>query len=202
MFTGIVKEIGVVKNLKYKGESIYFDIFAPKIFSELNMGSSVLVSGACLTVVDLKEGVFTAQAMKETLERTNLSRLRINSKVNLEPSLKANGLIEGHIVLGHIDTVVKVKDLRKFEDYAVMKLELPVEFRTMVAEKGSVALDGVSLTVVNVDSFSFYVALIKYTLENTTLGTMKIGDILNFEVDIIARYISVFLKNQKKFLTG
>jgi riboflavin synthase len=189
MFTGLVVETGVVKHSKRRGDSIDLEIEAPTIARELKRGDSVSVNGVCLTATDTSRRRFKTFAMEETLARTTVGELSRSALVNLELPARLNDRLGGHLVQGHVDgraQVVRIEDddgARRFWLHADEDL-----LRYMVA-KGSVALDGVSLTIVEVGSRTFQVALIPHTLRVTTLGKIGVGDLVNVEVDVIAKYV-------------
>ena len=188
MFTGIIKELGVIKNIIRRGLSIELVIQA-NLARDLHSGDSISVNGVCLTVTDIANDEFKVDAVAETLKKTTLGTLKIRERVNLEPPLQANQPLGGHIVNGHIDGVGII---RKKGDGSIFEFSLPSEIRHLskyIVEKGPIAIDGISLTVVEARDFSFTVSIIPFTLKNTTLGFKRIGDKVNLEVDIIAKYI-------------
>ncbi len=196
MFTGIVEERGVVVELIDLGDSVRLAVQAPVVCADSRAGDSISVSGCCLTVVDNAGGVFTADVMKETLERTSLGGLEPGSPVNLERAVTAGSRLGGHMVQGHVDGTGTLVDRSPSPHWEVLRVGLPVALARYVAVKGSVAVDGVSLTVVDVEDGerpSFTVSLIPSTLERTTLGDAQAGARLNLEVDVIAKYVERLL---------
>lgn len=190
MFTGIVQELGCVSAVETREETIRLRIKAPKLAPASARGDSIAVNGCCLTVEDIiKDDEFTFTAVPETLQRTNLGRLRVGGKVNLEAALRANGRLGGHIVTGHVDATVEVKSLKPEGEGARLRVEIPRHLEVYVAEKGSLALNGVSLTAAAVRRNLVEVALIPHTLKETNLGEKKEGDRLNLEVDVLARHV-------------
>lgn len=189
MFTGIVREIGTVKKIERGTDIIRFGFDCPLIRPELHPGDSVAIDGCDLTVVNLTDTGFTADATKETLKLTTFGDLSIGSKVNLEPSLTPSTPISGHFVLGHIDGVGKIRSLKKTREQAELVVAPPKEILKFIARKGSITISGVGLTVVDVTAETFSVWLIPYTLEYTTLGVMSAGSKVNLEVDVLARYV-------------
>lgn len=185
MFTGIIEEIGVVKR-KTQDRLI---LRADKVLEGLRVGDSIAVNGACLTVTSLEGDTFSVDVMPETLRRTNLGLLHYNEEVNLERALALGERLGGHLVLGHVDDTGKVISVISEEKARLMRIEAPVRLMPYVVNKGFIAVDGVSLTVVHLDDFSFTVSLVAYTLKHTTLGKRKAGDIVNLETDIIGKYV-------------
>lgn len=194
MFTGIVEEIGHVDSIEptlSNCEIFRFVFEAQEVLTGLKIGDSVSISGCCLTVVELGEKTFSVDVVQETLARTNLGNLKLEDRINLERAAKVGGRLDGHIVQGHIDTTVTV-----LLPPPRLKLEVEPPFCRYIVEKGSVTLDGVSLTVAAVDGNSFEVAVVPHTLEVTTLGNVNVWDKLNLEVDILAKYLERLLKPQ------
>lgn len=198
MFTGIVEDIGTIKGIKPRTKEVIFTIKTKNIdVKEMKLGDSVSVNGTCLTVISIEDGAFTIGASHETLRRTNLSKLKIGSKVNLERSLKLGDRLGGHIVNGHIDGVGKVGSVRKRGKSIEVWFSLPKGLSKYIVEKGSIAIDGVSLTVNAVDGDRFSVNIIPYTQEATILGKTKPGDSVNIECDIIGKYVEKFVSGRK-----
>jgi riboflavin synthase len=189
MFTGIVSEIGAVARLR-PGGVVRLEIDAPRTAGELETGGSVAVNGACLTAVEVGAGGFAVEAMAETVEKTNLGRLAPGSQVNLESPLKLGGALDGHLVLGHVDGRARL--VERLPEGAAQRLVLELldpPLARYLAPKGSAALDGVSLTVIEVAGSRFSVGVIPHTARETTLGGLPPGWELNLEVDVLARYI-------------
>ncbi len=189
MFTGIVKEIGRIVSHETGPDIVHLEIECPIIRPEIGEGDSIAIDGCDLTATSLTPTGFKCDATKETLSRTTLGALRVGSKVNLEPSLTPSTPISGHFVLGHIDGVGTVRSLHRTDDQAELVVSTPTELMRFIAEKGSIAVSGIGLTVVKVSGDSFSVWLIPYTLENTTLGEISPGTKVNLEVDVLARYV-------------
>lgn len=191
MFTGIIEEIGIVKSIKSK----VITIEANKIFDDLKLGDSVAVNGTCLTISSFSNKIFNADITTETLSRTNLGDLKSGFKVNLERALTLNGRLGGHIVSGHIDGVGIIKNISKSENDIILKVEVSANLMKYIIEKGSVAVDGISLTVAKVDNNknSFSVAIIPHTFKETILFYKKEGDKVNIENDIIGKYVEKLL---------
>lgn len=193
MFTGIIEEIGIVKSVKSK----VITIEANKIFEDLKLGDSVSVNGTCLTVASFENKIFpkifNADITLETLSRTNLGELKSGFKVNLERALTLNGRLGGHIVSGHIDGVGIIKNISKNSDDIKLTIEVSPNLMKYIIEKGSVAVDGISLTVAEVNKNNFSVAIIPHTLKETILYYKKTGDKVNIENDIIGKYVEKLL---------
>jgi len=189
MFTGIIEEMGVVKGIVSKKNLSVLRVRAKKILKDVKEGTSVAVNGVCLTVTDVKRDVLTFDIMRETLLKTNLGTLTFKNRVNLERALKADGRIDGHFVSGHVDDMGIVTDRITGENYTELRISIRKDLRKYLAPKGSVCLDGVSLTIGEVKNMYFSVYLIPFTLEVTTLGQMRKGDRVNIETDILAKYI-------------
>lgn len=194
MFTGIIEETGTVRSIRGGGSGVVLDIEASKVLEGTATGDSIAVNGVCLTVTP-GSGHFTADAMPETLRRTSLGGLRPGSKVNLERAMACGGRFGGHLVSGHVDACGRVADLVRDGIALVMRVSVPSDVLRYVARKGSVTLDGVSLTVASVSDSdsSFTVSLIPHTMASTTLHLLKPGSPVNVEVDMLARYVERLL---------
>lgn len=193
MFTGIVEHLGTVVTLEETDRGRTFAIDAGPVASGAEIGDSVAVNGTCLTVVDRTDGRLTFQAVGETLDRTNLGHLTIGTPVNLELPLLASGRFDGHIVQGHIDGIGTVRQVESDGNGRRIWIDVPSSLRRYVVEKGSITVDGVSLTVAGVDDEGLEVALIPHTLAVTTLGSRQSGDRVNLEVDVLAKYVERLL---------
>jgi len=193
MFTGIVEEIGIVRETSR--DRLAFE--ARKVLEGMKVGDSIAVNGVCLTVISLENYGFSVNVMPETLRCTNLGGLHYNDQVNLERALAFGGRVGGHLVLGHVDDTGEVMNITSEETARIMRISAPAALMPYIVDKGFIAVDGVSLTVVDFDDFSFVVSLVAYTMENTTLGKKRPGDIVNLETDIIAKYIES-LKERKR----
>ncbi|HFH7602373.1 TPA: riboflavin synthase [Streptococcus agalactiae] len=193
MFTGIIEEMGQVSRIRNGIKSQQLSIDAPKLVPLLRKGDSVAVNGVCLTVLDKSETAFIADVMPESMMRTSLAALRLHSKVNLELALRSDSRLGGHFVLGHVDGVGKIEKIQK-DDIAVrFSIDAPPSIMSYIIEKGSVALDGISLTVVSFTEHSFEVSVIPHTMAQTNLSLKKVGDLLNIEVDVLGKYAEKFL---------
>jgi riboflavin synthase len=189
MFTGIVEELGEVVALEPAGDSARLTVRGPLVVSDAVHGASIAVNGVCLTVTDLKDGAFTVDVMKETLDRSSLAGLEPGSPVNLERPVRPTDRLGGHIVQGHVDGVGRVVSREPGDRWEVVTVEPPQRLSRYIAEKGSITVDGVSLTVVEARDDAFTIALIPTTLELTTLGRKGPGDPVNLEVDVVAKYV-------------
>ncbi len=198
MFTGIIQEIGKVRNIIKGSKSIRLAIEAPKLTPKIAIGDSISTNGVCLTVTKKAVTIFWADATPETVKRTNLYDLRQGDCVNLERSLTLQDLIGGHLVSGHVDGVGIISKIFYEENaqYLIINVEPKILF--YMVEKGSVAVDGISLTIANIDERSFTVSIIPHSLQNTTLKYKTIGSKVNIECDMIGRYVSKFIDNMKK----
>lgn len=185
MFTGIVEEIGIIKGTSPSRLTIGVE----KVLEDMKLGDSIAVNGACLTVTNLARDHFSVDIMPETVRRTNVGRLHYGDKVNLERAVSAGGRFGGHFVQGHVDGTGKVMSSTTEEEAVIAKISAPSDLMRYIVIKGFVAVDGCSLTVVDCDAISFSVSLVTYTREHTTLGERRTGDMLNIEVDIMAKYV-------------
>lgn len=193
MFTGIIEEIGSVVSVRHGTHSEALVISADKVLEGTNIGDSIAVNGVCLTVTSIGDSVFSADVMPQTLRRSSLQRLRPGMHVNLERAMPADGRFGGHIVSGHTDACANVVSLTPEDNAVTVRLAVPRDVLRYVAEKGSVTLDGASLTVSRLYDDGFSVSLIPHTRQSTTLGRLKAGDIVNVEVDMLARYVDRLL---------
>jgi len=190
MFSGIIEDIGQVKYLGKNRE-----VIAVKTsFSQIKMGESISCSGVCLTVSKIEENVFFSDLSPETLQKTTLSRLKVGSCINLEKSLKMGQEISGHMVFGHVDGLTKINSIKKLNDSWLFEFEADENIMKFLSDKCSIAIDGISLTVNDVSNKYFKVAIIPHTWENTSLKFNKVGDLMNTEIDMLARYVFKALK--------
>jgi riboflavin synthase len=195
MFTGIVEELGVVESVEDRTDSLRLQVRGPVVVSDAGPGDSIAVDGCCLTVVTRDDETFTADVMRETIDKTSLGSLRPGSRVNLERAATLSSRIGGHLVQGHVDAVGDVVARTPSEHWEVVEISLPPTLAAYLVDKGSVTVDGVSLTVVTVDDerATFTVSLIPETLGRTTLGRKGVGDPVNLEVDVVAKYVERML---------
>ncbi|AMO61727.1 riboflavin synthase alpha chain [Mycolicibacterium phlei] len=198
MFTGIVEEVGEVVEKEDLGDSVRLAIRGPVVTSDARHGDSIAVNGVCLTVVDVRtDGAFTTDVMGETLSRSSLDGVRVGSRVNLERAAAVNSRLGGHIVQGHVDGTGHVIARTPSEHWEVVRIALPTSLSRYVVEKGSITVDGVSLTVSGIGHDWFEVSLIPTTLEMTTLGRAEVGTRVNLEVDVIAKYVERLLSTRE-----
>jgi riboflavin synthase len=188
IFTGLVEEKGIIRGIRKGPESVFLNIES-SFCNELEIGESVAVNGVCLTVTENSSTTFSADVMAETLDKTNLGLLKNGDQVNLERALKIGSRLGGHFVTGHIDAVGKIIGKQQRGIATEIMMEIPTELEQYLLPQGSIALDGASLTVAELLSGSFKVSLIPHTLEATTLGLKKTGDLINIEVDILGKYV-------------
>ncbi len=201
MFTGIVREIGIVKRIDASGSLYKLEILSRRVSEKGDIGDSVAVNGVCLTLTRKAPGSLHFDVMAETIRKTALAKLRIGEALNLESSLGAGGGLDGHFVLGHIDCIGKVKAISRNKGEFVMRISFPEEFNHLVVEKGSVAIDGVSLTIGETAKGTLSVYVIPHTLKETTLGSKKSGSSVNIEFDIIGKYIAKMNKAKPSGVT-
>jgi len=196
MFTGIIEEVGKVAKIEQRGENRRISIHAENLPRELKTGDSISVSGVCLTALDIKANSFCADLAPETWARTSFSHIRKNALVNLELPMKANGRFGGHVVQGHVDGVGKLLSLGRIADSENwwLNIELPAEVEKYTVYKGSISIEGISLTVAKLDGKWCSVAIIPHTLEMTNLKSLKPGDRVNLEADLIAKYVEKMTK--------
>ncbi len=197
MFTGLIADLGSVSGVERDGDGATFGI-STSLAGELGEGDSVAVNGVCLTATLVHPQGFRAQAMAETLRRSTLERLEPGSPVNLELALRVDARLGGHIVQGHVDGTVAIEQIREEGFARVLELEAPPELARYLVEKGSIAVDGISLTVSDVRDGGFSVSLIPETLARTTLGGARIGDRVNLEVDILAKHVERLMKTEAR----
>ncbi|WP_171167294.1 riboflavin synthase [Streptomyces sp. I05A-00742] len=188
MFTGIVEELGEVVAVERRGDSARFRLRGPLVTEDAGHGDSIAVNGVCLTVVTTADGEFTADVMAETLDRSSLGALDAGSRVNLERPMQLGGRLGGHLVQGHVDGTGTITERIPGEHWETVRVSLPAGLARYVVDKGSITVDGVSLTVVEAGDDWFTVSLIPTTLQLTTLGIKKVGDPVNLEVDVLAKY--------------
>jgi riboflavin synthase len=189
MFTGIIEEKGEVVAVEPAGDSARLSVRGPVVTSDARHGDSIAVNGVCLTVVETHGDVFTVDVIKESLDRSSLGALAEGSAVNLERAVRADQRLGGHIVQGHVDGTAVLLSREPGDNWDNLRFSLPAELSRYVAEKGSIAIDGISLTVTTVDDGSFGVSLIPTTLKLTTMGERQVDDLVNIEVDVIAKYV-------------
>ena len=193
MFTGIIEEIGELMAVQSGSDSMVLTIKAQTILEGVKVGDSIATNGVCLTVIELGKNLFNADVMHETMNRSALGSLKMGSKVNLERAMKSDGRFGGHMVAGHIDGTGQIKDMHKDDNAIWYTIAAGQEILRYIIEKGSIAIDGISLTVAKVTQTDFSVSSIPHTLQQTTLAERKKGDIVNLENDMVGKYIEKFL---------
>jgi len=202
VFTGIVEELGHVVAIEDLGDASRFRLRGPVVTEGAGHGDSIAVNGVCLTVVDFGGGEFTADVMAETLGRSSLGALTVGSRVNLERPMALGGRLGGHLVQGHVDGTGTILQRQPSANWEVVRISLPADLSRYVVEKGSITVDGISLTVVDAGSDHFTVSLIPTTLALTTLGSKQAGDPVNLEVDVLAKYVERLLGGADRAESG
>ena len=198
MFTGIIEEIGNIVSIKVNGDSRKLFIKADKILEDVHRGDSIAVNGICLTVTEFSDSEFSVDVMHETMKRTSLNKLKTNSKVNLERAMAANGRFGGHIVAGHVDGTGKITEIRRDDNAVWYTIQASPQIMKYIVTKGSVTVDGISLTVAKVSETDFSISAIPHTVKITVLGERKEGDIVNLETDIIGKYVEKLITPVKE----
>lgn len=189
MFTGIIEQVGTISAVEPLGDSVRLTIDAPAILDGVALGDSIAVNGVCLTVAEHTATTFTADCMQETLDRSNLGELRVGSPVNLERAALVNARLDGHIVQGHVDATTTLTSRNPSEHWEVLRFALPPNLARYIVEKGSIAINGTSLTVSALGDDYFEVSLIPITLRDTIFGKLAVGGTVNLEVDVLAKYV-------------
>ena len=192
MFTGIIEELGEVVLLKQDKENMHITVKS-NFCSELRIDQSLAHNGVCLTVVDLNENNYTVTAIKETIDKSNIGDLKIEDKINLERAMLLGDRLDGHIVQGHVDQVAKCTDIKELEGSWFFTFEYDEKLQNLTIEKGSITINGVSLTVVNSEKNSFGVAIIPFTFEHTNFHKIRVNDLVNLEFDMIGKYVAKLL---------
>ena len=193
MFTGIIEQIGVVSKIQKEGQNIHFTILAD-FFNELKIDQSVAHNGCCLTVINIQNDIYTVTAIQETLDKTNLNEWKIGTPVNLERCMQMNGRLDGHIVQGHVDTVGICTQIE--DQNGSWKFTFQYKNEQLTVEKGSITVNGTSLTVVDSKTDSFSVCIIPYTFENTNFSSLRVGAQVNLEFDIIGKYVAKWMESR------
>lgn len=198
MFTGIIEEVGVIKNIKMGAKSAVITIQAETVMEDIHLGDSIAMNGVCLTVTSFDKNSYSVDVMHETLRRTNLGALKGGSRVNLERAMAADGRFGGHIVAGHVDGTGVITSMKQDDNAVWIDIETDASVLKYIVEKGSITIDGISLTVAQVDSRSFAVSVIPHTGMHTTLLEKKPGDSVNLETDMIGKYVEKLLGYQEQ----
>ncbi|MGH7853706.1 MAG: riboflavin synthase [Candidatus Binatia bacterium] len=196
MFTGLIEDVGVIGALRFQKGSAVLTVKTKLAVRSIPLGASIAVNGACLTVVKKTKAAFTVDVSPETLKRTNLDRLKVGSLVNLEQPMRLQERLGGHLVTGHVDGLGTVAAIKKEGDFTVLSLRVPVALGALLVSKGSVAVDGISLTVNDCRSGRFSVAIIPFTLRHTNLRARRVGDKVNIETDLIGKYVQSFMQQR------
>lgn len=198
MFTGIIEEIGTIQMIRHSSHSVTLKIKAKKVLEETKIGDSIATNGVCLTVIHMDSNSFTADVMYETLQRTNIKHLSQGAEVNLERALRLSDRLGGHLVSGHIDGIGVIRQIRQQDIAKEITITVDSKLMRYIIPKGSVAIDGISLTVVDTTSLDFIVSIIPHTQKDTTLSNKKIGDVVNIECDMIGKYVERLLGTDEK----
>ena len=198
MFTGIIEEIGKVERIQKDSRNCKLSIKASKILTDIHLGDSIAVNGICLTVTHFNHQAFTVDVMNETWNRTALTLLKHGSEVNLERALSVNGRLGGHVVTGHIDGTGKISSIKKDDNAVWYQINTQKEILDLIVEKGSITIDGISLTVAKVSKVNFSVSVIPHTLEQTILKSKQVGSTVNLENDILGKYVQKLMDNSPK----
>jgi len=198
MFTGIIEEVGTVIQTAPANRGMKLGIGAKKVLEDTKPGDSIAVNGVCLTVVDIQEGNITFDVSEETVRRSNIGKLKTGEPVNLERALRLYDRLGGHIVQGHVDTVGKIVSIMPSGEHIQFGVKFPSEYSKLVVEKGSIAIDGISLTVNRTQDSTVLINIIPHTVENTNLYSRKVGDEVNIEFDIIGKYVLNMVGNTQK----
>lgn len=197
MFTGLVEETGKLVDKLKTGEGYQLKISAEKVTKDLEIGSSIAVNGCCLTVVNIENNNFSLDTIEETLKKTNLGELKTGDRINLERPLKAEARLGGHFVLGHIDTTGEVTDIKELSNSHFMTIKFPDDFKKYLIFVGSVAIDGVSMTVAQLEKNSFSVGIIPHTWQETIFSDKKIGSTVNLEFDVLGKYVETIMEGKE-----
>lgn len=198
MFTGLIEEIGRVEKIWESGKGISMRIGCRKVLEDLNLKDSISIDGVCLTVVGINDDHFNVDVVEETITRSNIKTYTAGHKVNLERALLLSQRLGGHLVQGHVDGTAPIKSQEMIENGTILTVEIPDDLNEFIVEKGSISLDGISLTVASLIDGELSVALIPHTLKSTTIGEKSIGDLINVEVDILAKYARKMLSGMKE----
>jgi len=197
MFTGLIEDVGIVHALRVNQGAAVLTVETNLAVSSMPLGASIAVNGACLTVVKKARGSFTVDVSPETLSMTNLDRLRVGSPVNIEQPMRLQERVGGHLVTGHVDGIATVSAIAKQGEFTIFGFRLPQRLGALLVSKGSVAVDGISLTVNQCRAGAFSVAIIPFTLRHTNLRARQVGDKVNIETDLIGKYVQSFMKQRK-----
>jgi riboflavin synthase len=194
MFTGIIEEVNRVHSITNLGKGATLDITATEVLNDLAIGDSISVNGVCLTVIYFNDTMLRVEAVEETMIKSSIAKLRVNSEVNLERALRVGGKLGGHFVQGHVDCTATITEIEKRQESWLYRFEFPKEYDANIIPVGSICIDGVSLTVAEKSSGQFAVSVIPHTYENTLFRSYKLGSIVNIEVDMIGKYVLNFIQ--------
>ena len=195
MFTGIIENVGTIKNIANKGSNMEIIISSPDLTEKMQIGDSIAVNGVCLTATNITDTLFKVDVSPSTFQVTTLKYLNIQSKVNLELALTLSKPLGGHIVTGHVDGISEILKKEHSENFVKFLFQIPEELKKYIIRKGSIAIDGISLTINELYDNTFEIMIIPHTLSNTTLNSKNVGDIVNIETDIIGKYVENFMRN-------
>lgn len=198
MFTGIIEELGKINKISKKDNDLIINVKCSKVLEDTKLGDSIAVNGVCLTAINIGSDFFEANVSYETVSKSSLSILKVGDVVNLERALTLNTRLGGHIVQGHVDGVGNILSIKKFGDSYKLIVSFPKDLENYIVKKGSISIDGISLTVADITNNSFEIAVIPHTFENTNLKHKKSSDIVNIETDIIGRYVEQMVKSSDK----
>jgi riboflavin synthase len=202
MFTGLIEEIGSVKNVQNRGGARKITVNSRVCVKDADIGDSINVNGVCQTVVEVSSGNFAVEAVEETIKKSNLGELKVNDKVNLESSLTLNKKLGGHFVLGHVDATGKILSVKQLQESYLVSVSYPPEYRNFITHVGSIAVDGVSLTIADFDDEQFTISVIPHTWDNTVFRYKNNGSVVNLEFDILGKYVDRMLnKNSQSKIT-
>jgi riboflavin synthase len=197
MFTGIIEETGIVRHKEKTGDGYRFSIEASKVLEDAEIGSSISVNGVCLTVIKISGKAFSVDVIEETLKKTNLGSFAIGTKVNLERAMKIQERLDGHFVLGHVDATGNIIGIKELSNSHEIRISYPEEFDKYLINVGSIAVDGISLTVAELGKDFFKIGIIPHTWENTNFSSKKKDDKVNLEFDVIGKYVERMMKHEK-----
>ena len=198
MFTGIIEELGEIKRISARSSLKQLEVRADKVLADLKPGDSVAVNGVCLTVIGHHSNYFTVEVVKETLKKSNLGKIKCGDKVNLERAVKLEERLSGHLVLGHVDGLARIDKKQSSNEECYFWVKADSELLAQIIPQGSVALEGVSLTVAEIKAGFFKIAFVPYTMKETTLSQKRVGDTLNLELDYLGKYVRKYLEKGKR----
>ncbi len=198
MFTGLIEEVGKIKNIQKRNDGMKISVECEKVIDGTKLGDSIAVNGVCLTVVNIGNRQIDFEVSNETIKRSNFKNLKINDYLNLERAMTPSSRLGGHIVQGHVDTVGEITSINRLGEHTNFKIRFPKEYDYLVIEKGSIAIDGISLTINYIKEDIIDLNIIPHTLENTNLRYRKVGEIVNIEFDILGKYVAKMLKLDSK----